>query len=844
MQLVCICLAVIYGAASTAYAFAPFALREALLYGGNVPQLLAIGLFPWTLWAMTRAARTRSWAWATTAAFFYAAILLTHLFHALIFTPVAGLYSLILSSQPSFPSPTSKPSLKTSPFTICGRRPWWQAIRNLLFTIRNSQFPLPSPYALIALPLGLLLSTFFWLPAFTERVFTRAQAGIYLEKSPFYVRYPDWTELTAWIYPLDSRAANPYVPLTLGVVTFILAGLGLTVGIMGGRGLGVRGQRSPDPRLLPAVFFAVVAAAATFMTLPVSRPVWEIVSILQVAEFPWRMLGLANLGLAFLAGGAVTGLPAKLRWPVTLLCVAIQIVAIAPLLYPTIGFTRYEPLTLASQIDYERRSQSIGTTTLGEYLPQTVTRPPTTSPLVETFQTNQHPERLDYGSLPAGATATLVKQTAVTHGYRLESPAAFTLRFLQFDYPGWQAQLDGQPTLIQPEVETGLIMINIPAGRHDLVVHFGETPGRVFALTLTGLTLLGLIGAGVARRLTVTSHQLSVNSQQSIIVKDTLPRSPALLLTMLLIITVAFWLKPLLRPVFTVNSPPDQALPAQHPIRLDFANGIQLIGYDLDSPVIPAGGRAQVVLYWQTNAAPLKTNLQPFVHLDRLDNLTTVADATNYTPGDATTESVLPTFHWDNARYVRDEHDLMLPPGTPPLAYAVRVGLLDPDQAGQLIPLAGNSGDTAQLTIINVTSAGQSPPQLAEPIRASFQAGQAVIQLTGFELDSLTPAQLDFRLAWQATQTPPTDYIVFAQLLDGEHNLAANFDRPPLNGAYPTSTWLPNQVIIDPRFIPLPGVPLGEYRLIVGLYDQTTQQRLLTATGADFVELTKVQVGQ
>src|SRR5262245_46378831 len=49
--------------AATAYAFAPFALREALLSGGNLPQLLAIGLFPWPLWAVSRAARSGSWNW-------------------------------------------------------------------------------------------------------------------------------------------------------------------------------------------------------------------------------------------------------------------------------------------------------------------------------------------------------------------------------------------------------------------------------------------------------------------------------------------------------------------------------------------------------------------------------------------------------------------------------------------------------------------------------------------------------------------------------------------------------------------------------------------------------------
>ncbi|GIK36695.1 MAG: hypothetical protein BroJett011_05280 [Chloroflexota bacterium] len=842
--------------AATAFAFAPFALREALLYGGNVPQLLAIGLFPWTLWAMTWAARKRSWSWGVLAAFFYAGVLLSHLFQVLIFTPVVGLYGFILLLWAEDRGQGSgvrdqKPVANSQNST-----------RHSSFAIRHSPFAIL--YPLSSIPLGLLLTAFFWLPAFTERVFTRAQADIYLEKSPFYVRYPQWTELVAWIQPLDARAANPYAPLSLGVITLILAALGLAAGIIRGQGSGIRGRQifnlrlpAPGPLLLPTFFFAVIAAAAAFMSLPISRSIWEIVSILQVAEFPWRMLGVANLGLAFLAGGVVLWLPTKLRWPLTLVCLVVQIAAVAPYLYPVIGFTRYDQVTIADQINYERRSQSIGTTTLGEYLPQTITTPPTTSPLVKAFQVNPSPERLDRSSLPDGATATLLEQTAVTHRYRLDSPTAFTLRFFQFDYPGWQARLDGQPALIQPEAESGLILINIPPGPHELVIYFGETPGRVIALLLTGLTVVGLIGAGLVRRLRVNT--LAGTSKQGSIVNDPgsgkhedtnkispaplLLRSPAFFAVSFLIIAAALWLKPLLRPVFTLNSPPDRALPAQYQTQINFAQGIQLIGYDMDKRVVSGGERVQIVLYWQTDAAPLEVNLQPFVHLDRLDTWTTVAGATNYTPGDATTESVLPTFHWDNARYVRDEYDLTVPPDTPPLAYALRVGLIDPDQGGRLLPLANGSGDTAQLTVINVTAPAGGTSPLAESLEASFQAGSAAIHLTGFELDPPAQDRLDFRLAWRTDQAPPADYTVFAQLLDLENNLAASYDRPPLDGAYPTSTWLSGQTIIDPRYIPLQNVPPGEYRLIVGLYNPASQQRLLTVSGADFVELTRVTVG-
>jgi hypothetical protein len=114
--------------------------------------------------------------------------------------------------------------------------------------------------------------------------------------------------------------------------------------------------------------------------------------------------------------------------------------------------------------------------------------------------------------------------------------------------------------------------------------------------------------------------------------------------------------------------------------------------------------------------------------------------------------------------------------------------------------------------------------------------------LAGFELKALTPAQLDFCLSWTSQARPQADYTVFTQLLEAGGKLTAGFDRPPLDGAYPTSTWLPGQTILDPRRIPLGGVSPGRYSLVVGLYHPGTGQLLPTVDGQGFVELTAVEI--
>ena len=838
--------------AAVAYTFAPFALREALLEGGNIPQLLAIGLFPWPLWAITRAVRQDSWGWTVLAGIFYAAIMLSHLFQAFVFTPVFTLYTLLLILQQL---KIKNENLDTS--STPHLRPYTSHIPSATIKTSTHHSSLITHHLsllipLLALPIGLLLSVFFWLPAFIERNLTRAQADIYLEKSPFFVRYPHWSELLAWIQPFDTRAANPYTPLTLGVVTIILAGLGLLASVISSQKSVVSSQQNndyvslltlhfsplrvtPHSSLLITLFFSALALGAAFMSIAASRRVWEIVSILQVAEFPWRMLGLANLGLAVLAGQAVLLAPSKWRQLAAGICIAALLLAVAPYLYPVVPFSRFGTPTIAHQINYERSSQSIGTTTLGEYLPQTVSVPPATSPLVESYQSGHIPDRLDRASLPTGGQATLLEQTAVTHRYQLNSPADFTLRLFHFNFPGWQANLDDNPLNITTEAETGLMLLDIPAGQHTLTIHFGETSIRALANGLTAVTILALLTISIVLKL----QQKKTRSEKVHFFTPKLNLTTVLLLCSF-IISAALWLKPLLRPVFTITSPREQVLAAQHPTGIRFANGIQLVGYDVSRRVVQPGDYLQVTLYWQTDSAPHRVNLQPFVHLDRLDSFTTAAGGTNYTPGNVTTETNLPTFHWDNFRYARDEHDLTIPPDTPPLAYALRAGLIDPDRGGQLVPLADGSGDTAWLDVINVSPLVEQ--KLAQSLDVAFSSTADTIHLAGYEITALTPERLEFTLAWQSDRVPGHNYTVFTQLLDANQNLAASFDRPPLDGAYPTSTWLPNQLIIDPRILPLEGVPPGNYTLITGLYDPANGKRMITNNDADFVELSTITI--
>ncbi|MDM8528817.1 glycosyltransferase family 39 protein [Anaerolineales bacterium HSG24] len=98
-----------------------------------------------------------------------------------------------------------------------------------------------------------------------------------------------------------------------------------------------------------------------------------------------------------------------------------------------------------------------------------------------------------------------------------------------------------------------------------------------------------------------------------------------------------------------------------------------------------------------------------------------------------------------------------------------------------------------------------------------------------------TEDYISVRLAWQSRRSPLPDYTVFVQLIDMETNeRVAGFDSQPVQGAWPTSRWLTNEVIMDEILIAVPpDLSSGYYSIIVGLYQPETGQRLTLANGQD-----------
>jgi hypothetical protein len=158
------------------------------------------------------------------------------------------------------------------------------------------------------------------------------------------------------------------------------------------------------------------------------------------------------------------------------------------------------------------------------------------------------------------------------------------------------------------------------------------------------------------------------------------------------------------------------------------------------------------------------------------------------------------------------------------------VGLFNIKEAGRPgLPAINPAGQEVGPTVGQLKLIPDSWPPAGEPVLANFADH---IALESYAVDGCA-AQAEsctVTFKWLAQSRPAADYTVFIQLWQGERQMAG-FDGPPLQNDYPTGLWEAGEVIIDPHRLDLSGVSPGEYRLVAGLYQLASGERLALSAG-------------
>jgi hypothetical protein len=436
------------------YLAAPFHLYDVYNHG-DYPEALAQALIPLTLWSLDRLFRQPAPWTVVVLAGSGAALLLTHNLTAFLSAPFLALYALIK----------------------CLRRlrsPELERRSLIRLTIALGSAPV-----LLA-----LLTAVHWLPIVTDREgvqFDRLKQHLYQSHFLEIDHLISW-EPAPWV--LVSGAGQAGAALDIRFTLVYVIGLLLALG-----GLALARRRSSGLRGgLPWEIAAqsLIGVAALFLMIDASSGIWEAVPVLQLAQFPARLLAFLSLAIAFLIGAGLQGAPRSLQIAGVSGLVGLTVLTTAHLA-PTQLLLAPEDLRPEGIIHFELGNGPDGGVSTGEFLPRQIERPPWASPWalsqITAWQPPPSPERPLVRAVTEPARR-VYEVTGWPGGVATLDTAAF---------PGWAASIDGQPVAFEEPGPDGLTRLAVPTGDHQVELLFQGTAAHAWAARLSA-TAAGLVG--------------------------------------------------------------------------------------------------------------------------------------------------------------------------------------------------------------------------------------------------------------------------------------------------------------------------------------------------------------
>jgi hypothetical protein len=238
--------------------------------------------------------------------------------------------------------------------------------------------------------------------------------------------------------------------------------------------------------------------------------------------------------------------------------------------------------------------------------------------------------------------------------------------------------------------------------------------------------------------------------------------------------------------------------------------GLTLLGADLDSTQARPGERVHLTLFWRADRESADCVVNLLLQNSAGHDLSLYSGAPVH--------GTYPSGRWQKGEIVIDRYNPRLPLAPNDLQpgdYAVALSLSGPDGETLIDSLV-----LGRLTLVATERVFETPQIRNTPVEQTTLAAQ--IEFLGYDLD-LTDARpggtVHLILYWRALAAMDTSFTVFTHLLGPDGSVAAQQDNPPVNGTYPTTLWLPGEIITDPYHIQLPAdLPPGDYPVQVGFY--------------------------
>lgn len=441
------------------YMWAPY--RFSLIYvRASISEVLAYTFLPLAFYSLTKLKEKGSLTWIAISAISVALLLLSQNLVAAASLPIIGIYVLILS-----------------------------------FSDKSFRYFLKSTLAIIW---GFAISAVTYLPSFFERGFVQFSQIIKVAYENHFVTLGQIIH-SPWGYGFDMPGTvNDQMSFQIGLahlLVLVLAILLLVCLLL----KNFKAVKTVSP-VLP-VFFLITVVVSVFLILdiPQVREIWLRTKLSSFIDIPWRFLGIATFAISFLAAFV-----AKRLKPGFIFLLLVAAVVVANRNHLRINETRILD-------DNFFRNYTGHATQYGEFTPKW--RQSTKTPIG--FDPKIKAEVI---SGQADINNILSKSNKVSFSADVKSPAS-QVRINKFYFPGAQVEVDGKKlvpfndlivtspqnlNLDKEQDSSGLMLVSLGEGSHQITAKFAETPLRLFAdyLSFTSFAFALLVIAKNAKKYT------------------------------------------------------------------------------------------------------------------------------------------------------------------------------------------------------------------------------------------------------------------------------------------------------------------------------------------------------
>lgn len=413
--------------ATVLYQFSPFHLVD-LVIRGDMAEGFALAFFPLVLYTLVRGFEEKNtWNNILLTGITAAILITSHNAISLVFFGIASLFILVFA-------PNNKKRIEAG----------------------------------VGLAFGLMLSSFYWIPALIERKYTY---GDLFMKDMYKSHFAPLINFFLPNVTNSETLQTGGVAVSFGlvhVIAFVAAPLFLLR-------KNVRHKREH----VAVLFGLVLTLMALFSMQPVSKFLWATIPILRMFQFPWRFLNVTTFSLALIGG--IVLVPKKAFTFTVGIITAIAVLTTMIYFRPPLGFDKID--------ENYFWNYPLNTTYFGE-----------TDVIWSAGPAAAYP-KARFEIFDGTGTITDMSKKNTIHTFSVHAKTDVRIVDRTQYFPGWRVFSDGKklPVEFQDQNWRGLITFQLPPGTHRIQVIWGESPIRKIADGITLFSLTGIVGIALYR---------------------------------------------------------------------------------------------------------------------------------------------------------------------------------------------------------------------------------------------------------------------------------------------------------------------------------------------------------